>query len=352
MTIDELKKQLDSLDSAIIEDIAGRFALLRDNPELVRASHSPELFSARLKSWILQAGDRIPAELAKRLLNEINSASANLIEPLKVAFLGPVATFTHQAAMKQFGKETEYLAQTTIPDVFDTVARERAVYGVVPVENSTEGAVTHTLDMFADCDVQICAEMNMPIHHYLLSKCEKRDIKVLYTHPQVLGQCRDWLQKNMPEIHQVEVSSTTEAAHRAMNEDFAGALAGKLAADTYNLPIRAENIEDYHGNTTRFLVLGKHAPASTGDDKTSLLLVVRDRVGALYDALLPFGRHGVNLTFIESRPSKRRNWEYYFFIDINGHVTEPNVKETLDELREQCQFLKILGSYPRAANAK
>jgi chorismate mutase/prephenate dehydratase len=350
MTADELKTELRKLDSELAGCLARRFELLRTHPELIEQACRPEELVDTVKTLPEDIAQLVPEAALKRILCEVQSAAANLNQVQRIAFLGPSATFTHQAAMRQFGPESEYLPQTTISDVFDAVVRDRVTYGVVPVENSTEGSVTHTLDMFADSDIQICAEMNMPIHHCLLSRCEKKDVHVVYTHPQVLGQCRVWLQRNMPEVHQVEVSSTTEAAERANREDNAAALAGRLAAETYDLPVRAENIEDYHGNTTRFLVLCKHTPEPTGDDKTSLLLVIRDRVGALYDALLPFGRHEVNLTFIESRPSKRRNWEYYFFIDICGHVTEQKVQETLDDLREQCQFIKILGSYPRAAN--
>ena len=232
------------------------------------------------------------------------------------------------------------------------MSRGDAAYGVVPVENSTEGCVTHTLDMFADTDLKICAELNLAIHHCLLSPLETTEIEVLYSHSQVFGQCRRWLQRNMPAARLIEVSSTTEATARCLREPRSGALASALAAERYGVPIRASKIEDSTDNTTRFLILGRQSPAPTGDDKTSLLMAIRHRVGALYDSLLPFGKHGVNLTFIESRPSKRRNWEYYFFIDFVGHVTEERVQAMLEELGEHCQFIKILGSYPRAGDSR
>ena len=231
------------------------------------------------------------------------------------------------------------------------MTRGEARYGIVPVENSTEGCVTHTLYMFVDTDLLICAETSLPVHHCLLAPTARTALRTLFSHPQVFGQCRRWLHRNLPDVHLVEVSSTTEAARRCRTEPHAGALAGELAAQAYKLTIRERNIEDATENTTRFIVLGKESPPPSGDDKTSLLLAIRHRVGALYDSLLPFGRHGVNLTFIESRPSKRRNWEYYFFIDFIGHVSDPRAKAVLDELAGHCQFVKLLGSYPRAAEA-
>jgi chorismate mutase/prephenate dehydratase len=290
----------------------------------------------------------MPGETLQAVCREIWSGAVQLEAPMKIAFLGPLATFTHQAALSTFGDSVEYAEQPTIADVFDAVSRGEVEYGVVPVENSTEGSVTYTLDMFTDTDLKICAELNLPIHHCLLCRGEKSDVKTLYSHSQVFGQCRRWLQRNMPDVHLIEVSSTTEAAVRASKEENAGALASALAAERYELPIREANIEDSRDNTTRFLVLGRENRPATGDDKTSLLMAIRHRVGALYDSLLPFGKHGVNLTFIESRPSKRKNWEYYFFVDFIGHVSEERVQKVLAELAEHCQFVKILGSYPRA----
>ncbi len=267
-----------------------------------------------------------------------------------VAFLGPRATFSHQAALGRFGREAVYLPQLSIADVFEAVSRGEASFGVVPVENSTEGAVTYTLDMFADSDATICAELRQEIHHHLLCRCRPEEVKTVYSHPHVFGQCRRWLHQNLPRAVQVPLASTTEAAARAAAEEGAAALAGPLAAETYGVPARASNVEDCAGNQTRFFVIRPVAggmPAPTGRDKTSLILGVRDRVGALLDSLEPFRRHGVNMTFIESRPSRRKNWEYLFYVDVAAHMSDAGLRAALAEVADHCEFVKCLGSYPR-----
>ncbi len=266
-----------------------------------------------------------------------------------VAFLGPAATFSHQAALRHFGETAHYLPCASIAEVFDAVAAGKAARGVVPVENSTEGAVSYTLDMFADSPVRICAEVYLPIHHHLLCRCAATEVRVIYSHPHVFGQCRKWLQATLPYVPCVDVSSTTDAARRAGAELGAGALAGELAACEYKVPIKAQNVEDSAGNLTRFFVIGSGATRPTGDDKTSLLFGIRDRVGALLDSLEPFRRNGVNMSFIESRPSRKANWQYQFYVDVSGHAEDAPVQAALRELEELCQFVKCLGSYPRAA---
>lgn len=341
------KSELRKLDRELIELLARRFRLAEQSAQAGLKPGEAELIFREIKEEAESAG--VPENIVRTLFREIHSAAALRSEKWRIAFLGPAATFTHQAAMEYFGSAVEYAAQPTIGDVFDTVCRKKCQYAVVPVENSTEGAVTHTLDMFVDAEVKIVAEINMAIHHCLLGRVSRKKLEVVYSHPQVIGQCRTWLQKNLPGVRLVEVSSTTDAAERCRREPKAGALAGKMAASEYKLPVIEENIEDCVGNTTRFFVLGRHFTEPTGQDKTSLFLAVRDRVGALYDVLLPFGRHGVNLSFIESRPSKRRNWEYYFFIDLNGHFKDETVAETMADIREHCENVKILGSYPLGA---
>ncbi|MFA4944995.1 MAG: prephenate dehydratase [Lentisphaeria bacterium] len=265
------------------------------------------------------------------------------------AFLGPEGTFTHQAAIRHFGAAARFLSCASIADVFEAVDRGQAEFGVVPVENSTEGAVSYTLDMFADSPARICAEIFLPIHHHLASSCELRALKTLYSHPQVFGQCRHWLRRHLPAVALVEAPSTSEAARRAAAEPAcAGALASELAAQQCGLTIRERNIEDHPGNLTRFFVIGSHLPPPSGHDKTSLLFGIRDRVGALLDSLEPFRRNQVSLSFIESRPSRRRNWEYQFYVDILGHCDDPPVRAALAELAVICEFVKCLGSYPRA----
>ena len=337
--MEELKHQraeIDRLDQQILALLNQRYGVVKAIGEIKRRM-SLETFAPERES-----------ELLTRLCRMNNGPMKN---ETTVAFLGPALTFSHQAALARFGSSIRYVPQQTIADVFEAVSRGRVNYGVVPVENSTEGAVTYTLDMFVDTTVKICAEVNMAVHHNLLGRCRKEELQVLYSHPQVLGQCRRRLHREFPNLPLVEVASTTEAASRCGNEPFAGALASALAADYYHLNILAENLEDLTDNVTRFLVLGSQTPKATGNDKTSVLFVVRDRVGALYDSLAPFRAHEINLTFIESRPSRRKSWEYYFFIDVLGHTADANVQTALEELGEHCQFVKILGSYPRAADA-
>ncbi len=271
------------------------------------------------------------------------------LPPLSVAYFGAETSFTHQAALRQFGTHVTALSMATIADVFDAVEQGKVHEGVVPVENSTEGAITVTFDLFSDKAVTIAAEVYMRIHHHLLANGPLEAITVVYSHPQVFGQCRRWLQQHLPGRSLVEVGSTPLAAARAAAEPNAAALAGTLAADKHGLKVLHRNIEDSTENTTRFLVLSKQAPLPTGDDKTSLMFGVEDRVGALYDALVPFKENGVNLSMILSRPSRKRTWDYVFFVDFQGHIHDAASQRAVEGLRRHCRSVKHLGSYPRAA---
>ena len=352
MSTDKLNERLKQLDEQILDLLDERIGLAREVGQARRAEGNTEIAPAKLtqlqKQMCNRAHENVQDATICGVFREIWSGAAAAQRPLSIAYFGRPATFTHQAAMQHFGESVDYLEHHSIGDVFDAVSRGEAAYGVVPIENSTEGSVTHTLDMFVDTSLKICAEINMEIHHCLLSKSEMREIKTLYSHPQPIGQCRRWIYRNLPDAHLIEVASTSEAAARAAAEPGSAALASEVAAEVYDVPVLERNIEDISANVTRFFVLGSENAQPTGDDKTSLLMVVRDRVGALYDSLLPFRDTGINLTFIESRPSKRRNWEYYFFVDCLGHVDDPNVKDVLEKLARHCQFVKILGSYPRA----
>ena len=241
-----------------------------------------------------------------------------------------------------------YVPQVSIGDVFDVVARGNADYGVVPIENSTEGAVNHTLDMFMESELRICAQILLKIENHLLSKVSQEQIRKVYSHPQVFGQCRQWLRNNLPNVDLVEVSSTPRAAQVAANEPDAGALAGRMAGEVFGLNIIAASIQDIPNNTTRFLVIGQSSSPPTGNDRTALMFCVRDEPGALFRALEPFDRLRISMSKIESRPSKRKAWEYFFFCDVDGHSTEPNVVEALAGLEKHCTFVKILGSYPKS----
>lgn len=290
-----------------------------------------------------------PNEGLKSVFREIISASLALEAPMKVAFFGPKATFTHQAAQQQFGLSAELVPQKSIPAVFEEVEKGLALYGVVPVENSTEGMVSHTLDMFMESELKINAEVMLEIHHYLLSRTGRmEDIKKVYSHPQPIAQCRNWLASNLPNVPVVDVASTAVAA-QIVAEDYSGAaIASELAASMYDLKVVRERIEDQVNNFTRFLVIGKKLADRSGDDKTSLMFSVKDEVGILYRMLEPFSKRGINLAKIESRPLKKKAWEYIFFLDLLGHISDPDVAGAVEELKGCCQFVKVLGSYPRA----
>ncbi|HWI39985.1 MAG TPA: prephenate dehydratase, partial [Verrucomicrobiae bacterium] len=269
--------------------------------------------------------------------------------PMKVAFFGPKATFTHQAAMQQFGLSAELVPQKSIPAVFEEVEKGRALYGVVPVENSTEGMVTHTLDMFMESDLKINAEVLLEIHHYLLSRTGRlEDVRKVYSHMQPIAQCRNWLAENLPDIPVVDVASTAVAAQIVADDYSAAAIASELASLVYDLKVVRERIEDQVNNYTRFLVVAKKTAEPSGDDKTSLMFSVKDQPGILHRMLEPFASRGVNLSKIESRPMKTKAWEYIFFLDLSGHILDPRVAEAVQELKEYCQFIKVLGSYPKA----
>ncbi|HZV82274.1 MAG TPA: prephenate dehydratase, partial [Geobacteraceae bacterium] len=251
--------------------------------------------------------------------------------------------------MQQFGLAAELVPQKSIPAVFEEVEKGRALYGVVPVENSTEGVVSHTLDMFMESELKISAEVLLEVSHFLLSKTGRlEDIKKVYSHPQPLAQCRNWLEENLPHIPVVDVASTTLAAQIVSEDYSAAAIASEYAASVYDLKVVRERIEDQVNNFTRFLVIGKKIADPGSDDKTSLMFAVKDEPGILYRMLEPFASRGVNLCKIESRPMKKKAWEYIFFLDLVGHISDPNVHSAVEELKGYCQFVKQLGSYPRA----
>lgn len=283
----------------------------------------------------------------KAIYREVMSAALILEKSLSIAYLGPAATFTHQAALKRFGSSLKYAAQKTISDVFVEVAHGRADYGVVPVENSTEGVVTHTLDMFVDSDLQIVSQITLPIQHCLVTREKgKSEIQRLYSHPQALAQCRGWYQRNLARAEVVETSSTTRAAEMARDEPGSAAIASALSAELYDLEILERDLQDSPDNETRFLVLGRKCGESTGKDRTSLMFGIQHEVGALHEALRVFHEAAINMTRIESRPSRRKAWEYFFFVDIDGHQKDERVAAALDTLRKTCNSVKILGSYP------
>jgi chorismate mutase/prephenate dehydratase len=285
-------------------------------------------------------------EQLRAIYREIMSSALALEKTMTIAYLGPEATFTHQAAIKRFGSSLKYASQKTIADVFTEVGKQRADYGVVPVENSTEGVVTHTLDMFVDSDLKIVSQIVLRVQQCLMSNAPRANIKKLYAHPQSLAQCRGWIQNHLPRVEIVETSSNARSAELAAKEKFTAAIGGILAAEKYGLQILEQDIQDNASNSTRFLVLGRQCSPPTGDDRTSLMISVADKSGALHSAIAAFRKFKINLTKIESRPSKRKAWEYFFFIDCAGHFQDAKVAKAIHLLGTHCNFVKILGSYP------
>ena len=352
MSISQHRQAIDKLDAQIVGLLNERTkhvleigALKLKAGEEIYAPHREQAVFDRLCD--INTGP-ITNDSLRAIYREIMSSALSLEKTMTIAYLGPEATFTHQAAILRFGSSLNYAPQKTISEVFNDVAKGRADYGVVPVENSTEGIVTHTLDMFADSDLKIVAQIILPISHCLASRTPRAKIKRLYVHPQTLAQCRAWVQKNYPQAELIETSSNARSAELAAKDKTAAALAGVLAAEKYGLPILDHDIQDNAANATRFLVLGRQCSPPTGRDRTSLMLSIRDQVGALHQALAPFRRYRLNMTKIESRPSKRKVWEYFFFVDCDGHMNDKRVAKAIVLLEHQCHFVKVLGSYPNA----
>ena len=359
MAIQELRINIDDLDVEILNLISKRAALAQEIGRLKAANRTedeaprPIYVPEREKAVLSRLAEKNPGPLdaaaVRSIYREIISACRALEKTLRVAYYGPPATYTHMAAMLKFGGATEFLPLRTIRDVVQAVETQQADYGVVPVENSTAGAVESTLDVFANTDVKVCSEIFVPIHHNLLSKADSlTKVTRLYSHPQATAQSRQWLMANLPNADIVEAISTAAAAEQATHDPSVGAIASRAASDQYGLNILAENIEDNPRNKTRFLVVGMNRPERTGHDKTSLMLSVRHEAGALYKSLASFERHGINMMMIESRPTKQTPWEYLFFIDIQGYVADPPLAAAIKELEEHSLFVRVLGSYPEA----
>ena len=350
MDLGELRKEIAVTDKKILGLVNERYRLSEEIAKFREngGSYVPEDEKKAISE--LLSANKGPAlkNTVGAVFREIFSGSLAIERQLKVAFLGPEATFSHLAALAKFGRSVHFEPKSNIADVFRDVETCHVDFGCVPVENSTEGAVNHTLDMFLDSSVFIRDEINLKIHHNLMAKCPFDKIKKVYSHVQVLGQCRNWLLANLPHADIIEASSSTKAAEIAVTEEGSAAIASTLAAELYKLEILATNIEDNPHNITRFMILGREEPQSSGADKTSICFAIKDRVGALYDCLLPFKEEELTLTMIESRPSKRRKWEYFFFMDLLGHRTDEKVMRAIDKLENMAQSLRVLGSYPRS----
>lgn len=345
------RSRIDSIDDQLLKLLNERGKIAKEIGK-VKAKNGDTVLSSSRESDILtrlatkNQGPMSP-EAVGDIFQTIFATCRSLQKRQTIAYFGPEATFTHQVAIKHFGRDCEFTAVPSISDVFFEVERKRADFGVVPIENSTEGVVNHTLDMFMESDLEIVAEREEAISQNLLSISGKlKNIKSVYSHSQALAQCRKWLDSHLPGVPLHTAASTADAAVHATLDGSSAAIASLLAGQIYHLKPVALSIEDSRENATRFLVIGHHAPGATGKDKTSVLLSVKDRVGALYDILQPFRQAGVNLTKIESRPTKKKAWEYIFFVDFIGHKSEKRVQTALKGLEPQCNYLKVLGSYP------
>jgi len=348
----QLRSRIDALNLDILAKLNERASLARAIGTLKAGqAYRPER-EAQVLRRIKDANEGpLADETVALLFREIMSACLALERPVTVAYLGPPGTFSERAAIKHFGHAAEPLPEPSIDEVYRAVESGAADFGVVPVENSTEGAVGRSLDLMPQTPRKVCGEVVLRIHHNLMAKTPPADFAAIgrvFSHGQSLAQCHEWLNNNLPDAERIAVASNAEAARRAAEEPGSAAVAGEMAAEHYGLTILAQNIEDEPNNTTRFLVLGDYEPGPSGRDKTSLVLSARNRAGAVYEMLTPFATRGVSMTKFESRPSKVALWEYLFFVDIEGHRDDPQVKAALEEVGRIAGYLKVLGSYPAA----
>ncbi len=355
-SLSELRIEIDAIDAQILTLLNQRAGCALAVAEAKIAQGETGTFyrpdreaSVLRRIKTLNENGLLSNDTVMRFFREIMSACLALEKPLEIAYLGPEGTFTQQATFKQFGHAVKTIPVTTINEVFDNVEKQHCPFGVVPIENSTEGVVTHTLDKLLQSPLKICGEVELRVHQNLLSlNNDFEKITQIYSHQQSLSQCKQWLSKNLPHAKLSAVSSNAEAAKLASQNDTFAAIAGLTAAEIYGLTILAENIEDETHNTTRFIVIGKQQFNSTGNDKTSLILSTHNQAGALYKMLEPFANENVDLLNIESRPSKQGVWDYVFFIDIAGHFEDKAVANVLAQLKNKVTMLKVLGSYPKA----
>ena len=350
--LEVLREKINQIDEKLVELLKQRVQLARKIGEIKERQGKESFDLSREKtvlSRILELNQGVfPEEALKVIYSEIIKACRSIQEKIKVAYLGPEATFSHIAALNFFGPASKFIPMETILDIFEEVASERVDFGVVPIENSIEGVVATTLDAIYEYGVKVCGEIYESISHHLLNLTGKiEDIKKIYSHPQAIAQCRKWLRKKLPTVPVEEVSSTALAAKWAAIDNTVGAIASLMAAKLYHLQVVAKNIEDIKGNSTRFWIIGKRNVPPTGKDKTSLLFSVKDRAGALYDVLRCFAVRKINLTKIESRPSKNEPWKYIFFLDCEGHIEDENIKEAIKEMEDYCLQVIWLGSYPK-----
>jgi chorismate mutase/prephenate dehydratase len=358
MDIDLLRREIDALDSKIVELLNERAKIVlkigeikkQNQAQIYVPSREQEVYS-RITS---QNKGPLTNECLTSIYRELMAGSLVLEKAIKVSYLGPEGTFSYFAARQKFGSSVEYVSARGIDDVFRDVVGERSDYGIVPVENSTEGGIRETLNMFVEFDVKVCSEIILPIHHSLMAICTKEEIKRVYSKPQILSQCKNWLASNLPHVELIEVSSSAEAARIVQSAvkcgkegKYSAVIGNTEIANQYGLHVLLKNIEDNPNNITRFFVLGKEHSAPSGRDRTAIMCYIKDRAGALLDILEPFKTYDINLTNIESLPTRKKAWEYCFYVDFEGHVTNEIVQKALKEVTKRCFDMKILGSFPK-----
>jgi chorismate mutase/prephenate dehydratase len=352
MSLEELRNQIDKIDIQLVKLLNERARTVIEIGKLKAQAGKPVYAPDREKEVLAKVTAAnegpLPNKCLAAIWRELMSGSFVLERPLRIGYLGPSGSFSHTAAMLKFGQSVEYESLADITSIFDEVSKGHCDLGLVPIENSVGGGVVETFDALIDSDVKICSEILMAIHHNLLANCPLEQIEKIYSKPEVFTQCRKWLSDTFKDAQTVAVASTAKAAQMAAEEPKTAAIGSKIAAELYNLKIICENIEDIANNITRFLVIAREDAKPTGEDKTAILFSTAHKAGALADVLNVLKKYNINLTNIESRPSKKREWEYYFFVDFIGHRTDEQVKKGLEEAKKHCLQLSVLGSFPRA----
>ncbi len=352
--IRDVRQKIERVDEEILHLLNERARIVQEVGR-VKAESNMDPYVPQREEQILQRlrlknTGPFPEHAIPAVFREVISACRSLEAALTVVYLGPSGTHTHLACVKHFGSSVRVLSKESLQEIFEAVEREKADFGVVPIENSTEGAVDRTLDLFIHSEVKVCGEVLLRVSHDLLSLTGKaEEIRTIYSHPQALAQCQQWLRQHVADVPLVETVSTAKAAERAREDRAAAAVATSFAAELYGLKVIASQIEDHSQNYTRFLVLGPKICGPTGRDKTSVLFLISHVPGSLYRSLEAFSKKGINLTKIESRPIKGRPWEYVFFVDFEGHAEDPAIVEAMTELQKNTLFMKLLGSYPRSS---
>jgi chorismate mutase/prephenate dehydratase len=349
-TLGACRREIDKVDETIIALLDRRARIARKVGEL-KAKDGGDFFDAGRHLSVLNGITRrgkgdFPPEGLRNVYGEILSVCLNLQAPQTIAYLGPEGTYSHIAARRAFGRSPIFAPYESIPDIFLAVEKNWAHFGIAPVENSTGGVIHATLDELMGSELSICAEVYTPIRHNLMCLGPRKEIQRIATHPQVLSQCRIWLRENMPGIKLIETPSTAEGAQLAQKDKATATIGSQMISELYKLPILERGIEDQKDNVTRFIVIGKQRPRPSGNDRTSVMFSIKDEPGALYHLLKPFADKKINLTKIESRPTRRRAWDYIFFVDVEGHISSKEVQRAIDRLKKHCTFLRVLGSYP------